>query len=193
MDNELFRKIRQEQIKQLKNLDKPNKKLLICFSGIAGSGKTYIAKILEKKYSGVRIRSDDVREIIRDLEIEEEKTNDTTYNYLNWFFNNYNFQNKLIILDKGIDRRYKEIFSLFERKGYEIFTIRLEVPRKIYERRIKEKLGELDENYINSIDRWIKEWESFGKNMKSDIIIENDKDGELDLRFLFSKLEEIIK
>ena len=187
---ELFEKINRRYVKQLKNLDKSNKKLLICFSGIPGSGKTYIAKILEERYSGVRIRSDDIREIIRDLEIEEEKTNDMTYNYLNWFFKNYKFQNKLIILDKGIDRGYNEIFSLFERNGYEIFTIRLEVPRKIYERRIKEKLGELDENYINNIDRWIRERENFGKNVKSNLTIGNGE--KLNLEILFNKLDKLI-
>ena len=42
----------------------PNKKLLICFVGIPGSGKTYLAKIIEKKFKGIRINSDNLRKVI---------------------------------------------------------------------------------------------------------------------------------
>jgi len=146
---------------QLKNTSIKNKKLLICFSGIAGAGKTYIAKILEERYRGVRIRSDDIRDIVRSL--GSGGIDNITYKYLEWFFNNYHFKNGLMILDKGIDRKYKETFSLFSKKGYKIFIIRVKVSRKLSEERIRKKLGKLDENYINSIDRWINEWEEFGK------------------------------
>jgi len=71
MNKQLFGKIHKKYIKKLKHLNIPHKKLMICFSGFAGSGKTYIAKIVEKKYKGVRIRSDDIRKIIIDMKIKE--------------------------------------------------------------------------------------------------------------------------
>ncbi len=61
-------RIYKEHLKHLKNKNiSNNKKAVICFSGIPGAGKTYIAKILEKRYKGVRIRSDDIREIVKKL------------------------------------------------------------------------------------------------------------------------------
>ena len=189
MDKKIIQKIHKKYIKKLKYLDVPHKKFVICFSGIAGSGKTYIAKILEKRYKAVRIRSDDIRGIVDKLRIKE--IDKLTYGYLGWLYNNYSFKNKLIILDKGIDRKYKETFSIFRKKRYKIFIIRLKVSRKLSEKRIIKKLGKPDENYVNNIDRWIKEWEDFGKKIKSDIVIEN-KDG-VNLNPLFSKMDKLIK
>jgi predicted kinase len=191
VDEKLFDEIYKINVKQLKNISIPHNKIVICFSGIAGSGKTYVAKILEEKYKGVRISSDNVREII--LNLEFENLDEITYSYLDWFFENYKFDNKLIILDKGIDRRWKETFFLFDKLGYKIFTIRLEVPEKIYEKRIIEKLGKLDDNYIARINDWKKQFKEFGEKVKSDIIIENEKDNELNLEELYSKLDFLIK
>lgn len=191
MNNKIFDRIYKLHIKQLKNLDIPHKKLAIFFSGIAGSGKTYIAKILENKYQGVRIRSDDVRGIIIKLD-QKADIDEIAYGYLDWFFDNYNFNNKLIILDRGIDRKYSEVIPFFKERGYKIFIIRLNVPEKVYERRIIKKLGKLDDNYINRINDWKKQYKEFGKNVKSDIIIKNDKDNKLNLNPLYSKLEKLI-
>ena len=63
MNDVLFTKIYQQHIKQLKNVFCVNKKLLVCFSGVPGSGKTTLAKKLERKYKGVRINTDDLRDI----------------------------------------------------------------------------------------------------------------------------------
>lgn len=188
INGELLNKIYKIHIKQLKNLSVPHKKLIICFSGIAGSGKTYIAKILEKKYKGVRIRNDDIREIIINLD-KELDVDETTYKYCDWFFDNYKFKNKLIILDRGIDRRYMHVFPFVKKRGYKTFIIRLKVPERVYERRIINKLGKLDDNYIKRIEDWKKQYKEFGKNVKSDIIIKNNKDNELNLEPLFKKLD----
>lgn len=188
MGDRLFNKIYKIHVRQLKNLLIPHKKLVICFSGIAGSGKTYIAKILEDKYKGVRIRSDDIREIASKLGFRD--LDKITYSYLDWFFENYKFKNKLIILDRGIDRKWQEIFSLFKKQRYKIFIIRLKVSEKVYERRIIEKFGKLDDNYLNRINDWKKQYKEFGKKVKSDIIIKNE--GRLKLTPLYSRLEKLI-
>lgn len=187
----LFKKIYREHIKQVKNLSVPHGKLIICFSGVPGSGKTYVAKILEERYSGVRIRNDDVREIVSKL----EKTLDVdqvTYEYFGWFIENYDSENRLLILDSGIERRYQELFPLFEEKGYEIFIIRLNVPEEVYEQRIINKLGKLDQNYVDRIDDWKRQYREFGERVKSNIIIDNKKDNELNLESLFKKLDKLV-
>lgn len=171
----------------------PHEKLMVCFSGIAGSGKTYIAKILEEKYKGVRIRNDDIRGIVADLD-KSQDIDEATYGYFDWFFKNYSFKNKLVILDSGIERRYKKIFPFAEEEGYKIFIIRLKVSEEVYERRIREKLrGKLDDNYIARINDWKRQYEEFGKAIRPDIIIENERDNELDLNPLFKKLDKLVK
>lgn len=192
MNKYLIKKIHEIHVKQLKYLNVPNKKLVICFSGIAGSGKTYIAKILEKKYKGVRVSSNEVRKILTEIDKDTDKDY-TTYNYLDWFFDNYDFENNLIILDQGIDRRYEHLFSMFGKEGFEIFIIRLETSRKTYERRIIKKIGRLDDNYLSRGDDWRRQFKEFGEKVKADIIIENEKDNELDLEPLFRKLDKLVK
>ncbi|MFH1607899.1 MAG: AAA family ATPase [archaeon] len=192
MEEELMKQIYQKHIRKLKNLNVSYKSLVICFSGIPGSGKTYVAKILEKKYKGVRIRNDDIREIVTKLD-KKLDLDEVTYAYDKWFFENYKFKNKLIILDSGIDRKYDDIFPLLKKKGYRIFIIRLKVSEKVYERRIKDKLGKLDGNYINRINDWKRQYKEFGRKVKFDIIIENEKYEELDLEVLFGKLDEVVR
>ena len=189
----LIEEIYKKHIKQLKNLNIPHKKLVICFSGIPGSGKTYIAKILEKKYKGIRIRNDSIRSIITSFDKKIKDIDTSTYEYLDWFLKNYKFRNKLIILDSGIDRKYNEKFPLFRKKGYKIFVIRLKVSEKVYKKRIIKKLGKLDQNYISRINDWKRQYKEFGKKVKSNIVIENEKDDELNLEPLFRKLDKKIK
>ncbi len=188
ISKKLFSQIYKIHIKQIKNLSIPHKKMLICFSGIAGSGKTYIAKILEEKYKGVRLRADDIREIVSKLKLGD--LDQITYSYLNWFRENYFFKNKLIILDQGIDRHWQDIFSFFKKKKYKIFIIRLKVSEKVYEKRIIKKLGKLDNNYLNRINDWERQYKEFGEKVKPGIIIENED--RLNLKPLFLKLDKLI-
>jgi 2-phosphoglycerate kinase len=73
MENEredIFKEIYGRHCIDLNNLNVRNKRVAVCFSGIPGSGKTTIARVLEKRYKGVRLNGDDIGKIIRNL-IEE--------------------------------------------------------------------------------------------------------------------------
>ena len=66
MEKNIFREIYKKHSRFLKNRKvRRNKKLIICFSGIPGSGKTVLAKILEKRYRGVRINSHRIGKIMQ--------------------------------------------------------------------------------------------------------------------------------
>lgn len=190
MNRQIFKEIYKAHFKQLKYTKIPHKKFVIVFSGIPGSGKTHLAKILEKRYRAVKIRSDSIRTIVDKL-YPKQDLDKLTYSYLFWILKNYKFKNKLIILDKGIDRKYKETFSLLKKEGYKIFIIRLKLLKDLSEKRIIKKLGKLDDNYIGRIDKWIREWKDFGKNVKSDIVIENKDNSTFEPLFL--KLDKLIK
>lgn len=117
-EQNINRIIHEKYTKKLKNLSVPHKKLMICFSGFSGSGKTHIAKILEQRYKGIRIRSDNIRTIISNLNpnITDTDKDKIVYEYLERLFENREFKNKLLILDRGIDRKYKRTFSIFKNK-----------------------------------------------------------------------------
>ncbi len=183
-------KIYKIHLKQLKNLDVPHKKLMIFFSGIPGSGKTYISKVIEKRYKAVRIRTDSIRKIIWKLGIREENKKEFLLDkYCLWLLSNWSFANKFIILDKGIDRDYDKISNLAKDNKYEIFLIRLKVPKNVLDKRIFKKKNKRDPHFDSEIGRWTNEWEHFGKRIKPDIVIENEN--KLDLKPLFLKLDKL--
>ena len=51
MDKTTFNKILEELNKQIINSFEKNKKLMVCFAGIPGSGKTFLAKKIEEEES----------------------------------------------------------------------------------------------------------------------------------------------
>jgi len=196
-DIALFKKILEIHKNHLNNLKLLNKRLLICFSAIPCSGKTYVSKILEEKYKGVRINNDDIRDVIKSLipgkskEILEERQ-EILQQYLIWFLIQYNFPNKLLILDSSIDRKYRGVRDFADKHRYSIFIISLKISREFaHKRSLLRNNGKEDDNFVENIDRWIKENKELASKVSSDIVLLNE--GNLDLSRLFLKLDKIIK
>jgi len=171
-NNLLFNKIFIIHKKQLKDLLVRNKKLIVCFSGIPGSGKTYISKILEKRYKAIRINNDNIRKIIKKLvtgnsEVKTQQRQEILQNYLIWFIQNHKYKNKLIILDSSIDRKYNLINKIASKNNFKVFTIQIKLNKKqAVKRAIKRSGGKEDLNYIGNIRRWIKKIRSSLKKEK---------------------------
>ena len=192
---EIYHKILNIHKKQLKNLEVNHKKLLICFSAIPCSGKTYVSKILEDKYMAVRINNDDIRLIIRSFiqgtskEMIDERQ-EILQEYLMWFLENYPFSNKLIILDSCIDRKYDKIKQVADKHGFNIFIIALNVLKDTaYKRALTRNNDKQDDNFNQNIDRWIIENKEFNIKIKSNISLEGEN---LTIKSLFSKLDKIV-
>jgi len=183
---------------KLKNLNIPNKKLIICFSGTPGSGKTYLAKKIERKYNGIRISTDEIRKIIKKLRNKNKKLLNESYkekvlhNYLYYLIEKCPFKNKLIILDKSIDRDYKKLFSLAKKRKYRVFIIRIKSPKKDIEKRLVKHRGKLDDNYLKNISRWIKEFKNFWEVVKPDLVIENKINKKLNTSKIYKEIDKII-
>lgn len=189
-DKDFIEKIHKIYSKKLKNINVKNNKLWICFSGVPGSGKSFISKKIAKRYNGVIIRGDDIRKIIDGFKVSEHFKEHLLDKYLLWFISNYFFINKLIILDKSIDRDFRKIFSLARRKKYKVFVIRIKASSKIVKVRLS-KQERIGKGFNTKMKKWSNDWKRFGKEVKSDIIIENSK--KLNLKPLFDKLDKIIK
>lgn len=175
----LFRKIYRTHKKKLKNLDKEGKKLLITFAGIPGSGKSTIAKALEKELEAVRINSIDVEKAY--MSLGHKQNIPVKRAYIEWLMNKIakEVKNKTIILDKGIERTYEDILKWVKDNDYEIFVIGVECKRKTAERRIVTREGEKKaKDYLAEMDRWKREYREYKKLNISHIIM-NTEEGNL--------------
>ena len=194
----IFKKIYIENKREHRYANIQHKKLIICFSGIPCSGKTFIAKIIEGKYKAIRVNTDDIRKIIKGLGKKYQQLLDGKYKeeildkYLMDLLKNYSFKNKLIILDKSVDRDYNKILEIAKEHNFKLFIVTVKASMKKINQRIRIKCKWPDMNFINNINRWKKEYNSFNEKIKADIIINNNQNKKPDLSLLFLKLDKII-
>lgn len=165
--------------------------LVICFSGTPGMGKSYVAKLIEEKYQGVRISTDDIRHIVRqmDTSLKVESTVDT---YFGYFSEHYKAPNQLLIIDASIDRRYKRLFPYFEERKIPYVVIRLEVSAEDALDRVSEREGENKANYIKHMASWRADYEAFLDAFSNVFTIKNGKADQLDLDALYNHINAYI-
>lgn len=170
-----------------------NSQLIIAFSGVPGSGKSELSKKLEERYRAVRIGNDSIREIIHNSEafhfLEEESEN-LLQDYNEYLIRNYPFRNKLLVLDKSMDRQYKRFFPVFEELKLRFFVIRLtvgkgEAIRRIMDRKEGEDLDLVEKN----MERWQSEFEDFGKNASYGVLIDGENP---DFEKVYEELDKFI-
>ncbi len=161
----------------LTHTDVSHKPLVICFSGTPGMGKTYLAKLLQEKYNGVRLCTDEIRDLIKTSCPSVSNGELLLGRYLFYFLEHYKGPNKLIILDASIDRRYAVLFPLLEQKKIPYVVIRFDVPRDVVIDRIKQRDGPRNENYLQLLDFWYADYEAFGRGFPRSFILKNGSDG----------------
>jgi len=186
----IFKKLLEEAKKQIKYKSKTNIKLIICFVGIPGSGKTYLARKIEKRYKGIRINNDALRKIIDKKITKIEKERETILKqFLLKLLENYPFNNELLILDSGIERKYNEVYRISKAKKWKIFIIKMMVPKRLIIKRIKIKDMKRFKQHPEDIGRWFYEYKSFNKRIKADFVFKKNSD----LKNLFSKLDCLLR
>lgn len=174
-----FQTILKEHKKLLKNMYiKNDKKLVICFSAVPASGKTLLSKIIEKKYSAVRINKDKIGQIILSLNPTQSTTEkeNLTDQYIHHLFNNYPFPNTLIILDKSIDREYPKLLNLLKEINFKRFIIRIYSNKQDIINTIKTRNKSNAKEWLVKVDKWFNDFQLSEKNLKSDIDIKNIND-----------------
>lgn len=173
-----FDEISRRLFPRLKYTKIQNQQLIIAFSGVPGSGKSDLSRKLEEKYRAVRIGNDSIRDVINHsgiFHLSEEESENLLQDYNEYFVRNYSFRNKLLILDKSIDRQYKRFFPVFEELGLRFFIIRLTMDKKgAIERIMKRKKGEDLDLVKRSMERWQREFNDFGKNARYNVLINGE-------------------
>lgn len=199
---ELFRLIEKKYTPkntQLKN----NSKVIIAFSGVPGSGKTYLSKLLEKEFRAVRFRSDIIRNIInkfpeeyfeeinpnlekifgiKDISKLKEylydeisiKKESLIANYIDNFFQNYSYKNTFVIYDGSIDRRYEYVKKVAEESGFRMFTIKLPLDKEVIRKRVIQR-GEGDMTFFDTnFPRWENDYKKLGKKIRPEFEFNNN-------------------
>jgi adenylate kinase family enzyme len=189
MDKKQYNKISETLFSKLKNTNIYHSPFIITFSGVPGCGKSSLAKLLEQKYRAVRINNDFIREIIRKRKLtnSEEDVEQLLQDYNYHLIENYPFKNKLIILDKSMDRRYNQFIGLFKSENLEYFVIRLDTPNIEMALKMLGKREEITKQVKNSMKRWFREYHRCCDNLKADITFDVNN---IDLNKLFNKLDE---
>jgi len=158
-----------DELEKYKNFDQP--KLVICFSGIPGSGKTTLAAELEKKLKAIRVSNDDIRSVIEsDAVTNRDQREDLKEKFLDWFFVEVKkWPNGTILLDSGIDRRYLELKQRFN--DYKFFVISIEISKELAIERLKARQGHRSklQPMLDSMDRWITDKKEFDNKYSSEV------------------------
>lgn len=150
-----------EFAKNLNNLELENPPLIISFSGAPGMGKTSLSKILEEKLKGVRISSDELRNLLKKYNIQIDLKKESHQNYLFYAmaYLSHLTKNHLIILDKSVDRDYASIADFAKKNHCPFFVIRLQLSKEETKKRLMTK--ENPDNYLKFLDKWYKDYQNF--------------------------------
>ena len=166
-NSDLYNDIYSKYLQNIYNVEKVNPPIIIIFSGAPGMGKSTISKILEDKLSGIRISSDEIRMLFREIGINPQKIiNETNHSYIEeqLIFTidklNKTSKNKLLILDMSCDRTYNIIKNIAENYKYPIFTIRLNLSLEETKQRIIDR-GIKSDNFLKFIDKWYDDYINF--------------------------------
>ena len=169
----------------LKYLDIPHRKLVIAFSAVPGAGKTLLSKEIAERYQGVRINKDDVWDIAHPLEVSfpGEDYQSLVPEYMNYLVQELaNYPNGLLIIDRSLDRHYAKSKEQIEQIGYQLFLIRIDVPKDVLIQRLKQRHGEAASAYLERLDGWIQDFENAGTEIVPDFnydLFDNDSKSKL--------------
>lgn len=182
MNKKLIEDIANSYYAELGNRKVRQPRYIVLFSGVVGSGKSTIARAIEYKLHAVRVSNDEIRDRIMataptiQAKIREEakfKVGKAVMSRL------AQETSGLIVVDASCDRGFDEYYGSAKRNGYRVILLRLEIPRDVIERRIRERgdLGYRDvTRSLTMLDTWWQQWETFGKMHKPDMAITQETD-----------------
>jgi len=179
---------------RIENKDVKNgHRLMVCFSGIPGSGKTTLAKKIEDRYQGVRVTKDDARMLVyQNEEIKDvQDVEDIMDEYMKTLMDRLpKLPNGLLVVDSSVDRKFDLYKDWAEKNGYKIFLIRLETPSEVItERWSRDKDESTYKWFMNQLERWTNDFERFGNQAEPDFVWNNDV---RQFPALYAKLDEVL-
>jgi predicted kinase len=177
MNPELFERIYQKHAKVLHNTGAKNRQLLICFSGVPGSGKTFNAKLLESQFRGIRISSSEINDVLGELKYppDNKLRRETIHEYTKQLLGKLSgLKNGLLILDSSIDRKYKLVFDWAKANLWPVFVISMEFSKEDILARIKARAPQSYAEYSRHLGYWLEDQLDFLSRHEADFVINAD-------------------
>ncbi|HET8669748.1 MAG TPA: ATP-binding protein [Candidatus Saccharimonadales bacterium] len=165
---------------QLANKDTRQPKRVVLFSGVPGSGKSTIARAIERNLRAVRISNDEIRDRIMAAAptIQPDVREKIKFKVGTGVMTRLARETSgLIVVDASCDRGFDEYNGWAERNGYRVVLLRMQVSRSVIEERIQKRDNQGRRNVSRSLgmlDTWWQQWEKFGKTHTPDLIIRPD-------------------
>jgi predicted kinase len=180
----VYEKVFKQQYHAFKNLHKKNLPGIIGFSGTPGMGKTRLAKHLETRLEGIRISSDEIRQLLRHHHLNPDKRDVVTGLreidcYLHYCLARLELlsANKLYILDMSLDRTFQNVQGIASQNHTPLFVIRLLVTEENVEKRLKMRESLQGGSYLRNMKKWFKDYEAFGESFICDYCFDNNSEG----------------
>jgi adenylate kinase family enzyme len=107
--------------RMLRNTGAEHPAFAVVFSGVVKSGKSTVAKVLQRRYEIVRVENVVLRE--SSIELEEGEVYDVVADLVR----SWDLDNKRLVLDASIDRSHKKILPALDSSGFPLFTIQMTV------------------------------------------------------------------
>jgi predicted kinase len=191
----LFEILDRDFYDKIKNKDVKNgRRLMICFSGIPGSGKTTLARKIEERYQGVRLTKDDARTLVyQNEEIKDvHDVEDILDEYVEKMMEKVaKLPNGLVVMDASVDRHFDKYREWADKYDYKRFLIKVETPSEVItERWSRDKDESTYKWFMEQLGRWTNDFESFGKQTKPDFVWKNNDNSQLPV--LYAELDEIL-
>lgn len=168
----------------LRNTDLDQEPFMVLFTGVPFSGKSTVAKVLQHRYSMVRLENDRVRKLSRELEVEVEDPREFVLDVLK----DSSWTNQRFVLDSSIDRSYERVLGLCKDRGIPYFIIKMPVPEDM-DKRAYEKGGFRLENWKDAdLEKFVKDYREATENFEPDFCF--GKDG--GMKKLLTELDSIL-
>jgi predicted kinase len=177
MTNQTITDITDAYYDALPNKEVRQPKRIVLFSGVAGSGKSTIARAIEKELHAVRLSNDEVRDCIvaacptvAPKEREQAKF-DVGTNILERLAER---TSGLLVIDASCDRGYDHYKMWATKHGYSVVLLRMDIPRTAIEQRLHDRgiQGYRDTaRSLAMLDTWWQQWEAFGSEHTPDLVV----------------------
>jgi len=172
--DELYRPI-------INNLEVEHQKVLVLFSGPPSSGKSTVAKQIEKHFKAIRLENDQIRNIATKLFpiATADWKSELTYKYMSGLRDSLlnETRNGLWIIDASIDVNYKFLYDFAKKHHFIVVLLAMEIPeplRREWIIKTGDRAFATTERYLEVMDIRKKQHDTFLLNHTPDMFLGTD-------------------
>lgn len=168
-EDDLYSTLVRETLATLKPTSIPSPPVIIAFCGIAGSGKTTLAKQLAQDLHVHYLRQDTIRFRAYEHGFKTVRAHEVTLAVLQNIMANY--KNKCVLLDSSIDRTWRIFLKNCDELGMKPFVIRIVIDPDEAIARLKKRGHPDDLRLLQTLPERIADFEACLKELPADVTV----------------------